>query len=138
MMDVNKHLEKEGLVYKHYTTDIHEFIFTGEGEAGLDHFFDIVKKLLEETPTNKTLRYIVDATNTRGRGTMGELVKRFRKLDVQLGERAAGRTAILHDGSLLLILANTFIDTLAPDKDKTRFFDIKKRHEAVSWLLSEG
>lgn len=136
-MEIIERIEKEGLVYTHYASGFHEFVFTGEGEAGLDHFFEIIKGLLSGTSGDQIIRYVVDATNTRGQGAMGELVRRFRKLEVQLGDRAAGRTAILHNGSLLLTLANTFIDTLAPDKDKTRFFDIKERDKAIQWLLSE-
>jgi len=137
-MDSIERMEKEGLIYTQYQNGIHEFVFTGEGEAGLDHFFDIVKELLEGTTGEDRLRYIVDARQTRGRGAMGQLVRRFRKLEVQLGDRAAGRTAILHNGSLLLTLANTFLDTFAPDKDKTRFFDVKNREEAIQWLLDEA
>lgn len=131
-----KTVKRPGLEYNLLEDGIHEFIFTGEEEGGVDHFFEILKGLLEATPPDTVLRYLVDARNTRRGGGVGELVKRFRKLEVQVGERAAGRTAILHDGSLLLTFANTFIDTLAPSQDRTRFFEYKNRDEALRWLRS--
>ena len=127
-------IEKEGLIYTILEGDIHEFVFTGVGDKGLDDFFDILKDLLKRTPPDTTLRYLVDATKNRGQGAMNQLVRRFRKLEAQIPIRAAGRTAILHDGSLLLTLANTFVDTLAPSKDKSHFFVKSKRDEAIIWL----
>jgi hypothetical protein len=132
-----RRIEKAGLIYTYREDGIHEFAFTGD-DTGLDHFFDILKNLLENTPADKVLRYLVDATNSSGRSSMTELIRRFRKLEAQLPVRAAGRTAIIHDGSLLLTLANTFVDTLAPDKDKTRFFVKTKRHYAIKWLLEQA
>ncbi|MEO1287736.1 MAG: hypothetical protein AAFV93_08200 [Chloroflexota bacterium] len=136
-METMQEIEKTGLIYRHYDNDIHEFIFTDDGEGGLDHFFEIVKSLLQDAPVDSTLRYIVDIQQSNGQSAMAGLVRRFRKLEAQLGERAAGRTVILHNGLVLLTLANTFLDTLAPSKDKTRFFTITERERAISWLLHE-
>lgn len=133
---------RPGLRYEHRSDGIHEFVFTGDDadNSGLDHFFEVLRDLLERTPPNETLRYIVDASQGKQqlRPPIAELVRRFRKLEAQLPERAAGRTALLHDGSVLLTLANTIIDTLAPDKDKTRFFTVDRREQAIRWLLSEA
>lgn len=127
-------IEKEGVIYTVLEGDIHEFVFTGVGDKGQDEFFEILKDLLKRTPPENTLRYLVDATKNKGRGSMNELVRRFRKLEAQMPIRAAGRTAILHEGNLLLTLANTFVDTLAPSKDKSHFFEKSKRDEAIKWL----
>lgn len=135
-MTDNNRIEREGITYTHLEDDIHEFVFTGDSEKGLDEFFELLADLLKKTPSDATLRYIVDATKTKGRGSMNELVRRFRKLEAQFPMRAAGRTAILHDGSLLLTLANTFVDTLAPNKDRTHFFEKSKREAAIEWLKS--
>lgn len=130
----NPRIEREGVIYTLLDGDIHEFVFTGQGDKGLDEFFELLVDLLKKTPSDATLRYLVDATKSKGRGSMNELVRRFRKLESQFPIRAAGRTAILHDGSLLLTLANTFVDTLAPNKDKSHFFEKSKREDALKWL----
>lgn len=130
-------VDEQGCIYLQHENGIHEFIFTGEG--GLDKFFDILVKIISEAPTDSTLRYIVDNSRTipGGKSTMSELVKRFQKLERRFPERARGRTAILHGPNLLLNFANTFISALAPGQDKTRFFRVEKRDEAIEWLLSD-
>jgi hypothetical protein len=67
---------------------------------------------------------------------MSDLVKRFRRLQIDIPQRAAGRTAIVHDGSIMLTLVNTFLDTLAPAQDKARFFNQTERDRAIHWLKS--
>jgi hypothetical protein len=37
----------------------------------------------------------------------------------------------------MLTLANTFLDTLSPNKDKAHFFRETERHKAVQWLLQD-
>ncbi len=129
--------KNKGCHYNKLTSGVHEFIFTGEGEDGLDYFFDTLTGIIAEAPMNTTLRYLVDVTPLDGRGSLAELVKRFRKLEAQFPERAKGRTAIIHNPNLLITFVNTFITTLAPGQDKTRFFVNTKREEALNWVLSD-
>ncbi|MEL6527927.1 MAG: hypothetical protein AAFQ07_19675, partial [Chloroflexota bacterium] len=117
-------------------SEIHEFVFTGGSDAGLENFFEIARDLLDASKPEDTMRYIIDTTQSTTNNQMGKLVRGFRKLEAQVGERAAGRTVILHDGSVLLSLADTFLSTLAPAKDKTRFFTADERESAIAWLLS--
>lgn len=131
---------EKGCLYTLHDNGVHEFVFTGKGETGVDEFFEQLEAILRDTPTDETLRYIVDSTQAGGKSPMSELVRRFRKLEARIPQttRAAGRTAIIHDGSVLLTLANTFVNTLAPGKDKTRFFTDKERDSAWQWVLADS
>jgi len=132
-----KVVERPGVTYTHDDNDIHTFVFTNDSEHGLDEFFVLLRDLLRHTSSAHTLRYLVDVSQSDGRAPIGELVQRFRQLEAQIPDRAAGRAAILHNASLMLTLANTIIDTFAPTQDKTRFFEARKRDEAYDWLLSD-
>ena len=127
-------IEKPGIIYTHRDDDVHEFIFTGESEQSLDNFFNILKDLLSVTPPEATLRYLVDATTSTGRGAMTELIRRFRKLEVLFPVRATGRTAILHDDSIMLTLSNTLLDTFTPGNDRAHLFRRTEKHRAEQWL----
>lgn len=126
-----------GCIYEKLDNGIHKFIFTGKGEDGMDVFFTILEGILRSTPTDTTLRYIVDNTRSGKQGSMMELVRRFRKLESRIPERAAGRTAIIHNPDILITLADTFVSTLAPSKDKTRFFTPDRMGDAIKWVLSD-
>lgn len=129
--------EVRGCRYQQLPSGIHEFVFTGEGTDGLDYFFEKLSSIIAHAPSDSTLRYLVDVSPLDGRGSLAELVKRFRKLEATFPERAKGRTAIIHNPNLLITFVNTFIATLAPGRDKTRFFVNSKRDEAISWVLSD-
>ena len=127
-------IEKPGVNYIQRDDAIHEFVFTGESDDALDHFFEILRQLLKESTSDDIYCYLVDVTRSAGQAPMSDLVKRFRRLQIDIPERAAGRTAIVHDGSIMLTLANTFLDTLAPAQDKARFFRQNERERAIQWL----
>ncbi len=127
-------IEKPGVRYIQRDDAIYEFVFTGKSDNALDHFFEILRQLLKESDPDEVYCYLVDVTRSAGQAPMSDLVKRFRRLQIEIPERAAGRTAIVHDGSIMLTLVNTFLDTLAPAQDKARFFKQNERERAITWL----
>lgn len=127
---------KRGCIYRLRDDGIHEFSFTGEGDHSVDEFFEQLEQVLAETdPQTPLLRYLVRLPTVQGKAPLTELAKRFRKLDVALPKRPNGRTAILHQGDLLLTLMNTVISALAPQRDKTQFFKHEREADAITWLL---
>lgn len=127
-----------GLRYQVLDADIHEFTFLPDGDdAVLDAFFETLVTIIEAAAPDDILRYIVDVSQTTDYGGMGELIKRFRQLEAQYPNRAAGRTAIIHNSISILSVASTLIDTLAPRKDRTRFFKQEQRDDALAWLLQQ-
>lgn len=128
-----------GCLYRLRPDGIHEFTFTGEGARGGDEFFEQLTQVLATAdPATPVLRYLIRLSQVNNPVPLSELVKRFRQLEVSLPKRPAGRTAILHQGDLLLTLMNAVIQALAPQRDKTRFFHQEEEAEAIAWLLSEG
>jgi hypothetical protein len=128
-----------GCIYQLRSDGIHEFTFTGEGDTASDEFFDQLSRILAEAdPATPVLRYLVRLSQVKTQVSLSELAKRFRKLEIALPKRPPGRTAILHQGDLLLTLMNTVIQALAPERDKTRFFKHQEEAEAIAWLLAEG
>jgi hypothetical protein len=124
------------LYYQQRPDGIHEFLFTGRGN-GMDEFFAILTDILQAAPRRQPLYYLVDVTHGGKFAPIAELVKRFRRLQVQIPERAPGRTAIIHAPGVLLTLANMLIDTLAPGEDRTRFFTPDQREQALAWLAAQ-
>jgi len=128
-----------GCWYQLRPDGIHEFTFTGQGDNPTDEFFDQLTQVLADAdPQTPVLRYLVRLPLVKGQAPLSELARRFRKLEVALPKRPPGRTAILHQGDLLLTLMNTVIQSLAPDRDKTRFFKHEAEDEAIAWLLNEA
>ncbi len=126
-----------GCVYELTEQGIHKFTFTGKGEKGLDEFFELVKPVLQDSGPEMTLRYIVDTTQGKGKVSMVELAKRFRKLEIEVGPRGKGRTAIIHSRNIFLSMANMFISNFAPNQDQTKFFKDDELDEATAWVLSD-
>ncbi len=122
-----------GLIYEHSADGVHKFKFVGEG--GIDRFFEIVEEILSTSPVDTTLRYIVELDESNNTG-MRDLVRRFSKLEQQIGDRAPGRTAIIHKGDVFTMLANTFLN-LAPREDKTQFFKYEEYDKAMAWVLRD-
>lgn len=122
-----------GLLYEISSEGVHIFKFVGEG--GIDHFFEIVEDILSTSPTETTLRYIVQLDESNNTG-MRDLVRRFGKLQAKIPIRAPGRTAIVHKGDVFLMLANTFLN-LAPNQDKSQFFKHEEYHKAMTWVLRD-
>lgn len=122
-----------GLIYNQSPDGIHVFKFVGDG--GIDRFFEILENILKTSPTDTTLRYIVELDESNNTG-MRDLVKRFGKLQRKVPVRAPGRTAIVHKGDVFTMLANTFLN-LAPRDDQAKFFQHDEYDEAVAWVLLE-
>ena len=123
------------LEYELSPEGIHIFKFLPDSDDGLDEFFEIIEHILKTSPTNQTLRYIVEleqSNNTK----MRDLVKQFGKLQSRVPIRAPGRTAIVHRGDLFLMLANTFLN-LAPRQDKAQFFKYEDYDKAKAWVLQD-
>lgn len=130
------HTTMTGCKYHYLPQGIHEFVFTGEGNTGMDEFFAKLEEILTTTPHDQTLRYIVDTTHSKGQASIREMISRFKKLEAKITRRARGRTAILHTTNVLVSLADLMISTFAPGQDKTRFFNIDQRDDAIKWLLN--
>ncbi|RMG81078.1 MAG: hypothetical protein D6712_16975 [Chloroflexi bacterium] len=128
--------EFPGMTYTLWENGIHEFAFNPETDGEGDYFFPLLTDILRNTDPEGVNLYIIDSRHAEGNVSMRNLVRRFRQLDVQIPHRAAGRTAVLQPPSLMVQLADLLVSTLAPGKDKTRFFG-DKRDEAVAWLLEE-
>jgi hypothetical protein len=102
----------------------------------MDEFFEQLTHILTSaSPDTPVLRYIVNLSTDDGQANVNELVRRFRRLEVALPQRPPGRTAILHNGNLLLTLMGTLVNTLAPQRDKTNFFRRDQYEEALAWVL---
>lgn len=126
-----------GCLYEYTEDNIHQFTFTGKSERALDEFFEQLTDVLTKAdPHTPVLRYLVNLSDANGQAPINELVKRFRRLEVALPQRPPGRTAIVYRGELLLTLMNTLIGTLAPQRDKTRFFKTHECDKARAWVLS--
>ncbi len=127
-----------GCTYALLPNGVHTFTFTGRSPTALDEFFAILTELLATAdPRTPVLRYIVDVTDASGQAPINEMVRRFQRLETALPQRPRGRTAIIHQGNIFLTLANTLISTLAPAGDKTRFFTLQEREEAMRWVLGD-
>ncbi len=122
-----------GLLYETSPEGVHIFKFVGEN--GIDKFFEIVEEILSTSPTETTLRYIVQLDESNNTG-MRDLVRRFGKLQAKIPIRAPGRTAIVHKGDVFLMLANTFLN-LAPNQDKSQFFKHEDYDKAMAWVLRD-
>lgn len=125
---------EKGCLYHHREDGIHEFIFTGKGENGLDEFFEQVEYIFNMYKDQEILRYYVDATRADGNSSMVKMMRRFRELEARYPARPSGRTALVHKPNALVTLGGTFIDTFAPNRDKTRLFSRGKEDKALEWL----
>jgi hypothetical protein len=125
--------------YEWLSQGVHSFYFTPDGHSGLDDFFARLTEILATAPPHtRRLRYLVDvSTAGEGEAPFHELVRRFRELEIALPQRPPGRTALIAASSRLLNLANALITTLAPQKDRTRFFSPGQREAALEWLLRD-
>ncbi len=128
----------QGCVYTHLDNGIHEFVFSDADKASVDFFFDKLAEILRTTPKTGTARYILDVTQTGRDISLTGMVQRFRKLDFQIPERARGRTAVLHIPGITYSFIDGLVRALAPGQDKTRFFPVDKRAEAIAWALSDN
>lgn len=124
-----------GCQYTVLENGIHKFVFTGVGTTGLDELFGHLKALWAQHSSNETLRYIVDTTNSNGQASMVQLLRRFQELDRSMSDRPNGRTAIIHNPDGLVSLADSFVRTFAPKRDRSRFFENGQEEKAVQWLL---
>lgn len=126
-----------GCLYQQLDNGIHEFVFTGEGNTGLDEMFDVLEGIMGNSTPDDTLCYIVDSTRSKSDTSLKRMVGRFRDLQLKVPLRGKGRTAILHQGGLMVTLGEMMISALAPKEDKTRFFKPQDRDKAIEWLLSQ-
>lgn len=125
---------EKGCLYHLRDDGIHQFIFTGRGEHGLDEFFEQVELIFNTYADAPLLKYYVDATRAQGNSSMVNMMRRFRELEARYPERPDGRTALIHKPNALVTLGATFIDTFAPNRDKTRLFPQGKEDKALEWL----
>ncbi len=137
MMTEAQGTHARGCIYQQLDNGIHEFVFTGEGDTGLDEMFAVLEVIMGNSTPDDTLRYIVDSTRSRDDTSLKRMVGRFRDLQQKVPLRGKGRTAILHKGGLLVTLGDMMISALAPKEDKTRFFKPDERDKAIEWLLSQ-
>lgn len=129
--------EKIGCQYSLLDNGIHKFVFTGIGKTGLDDLFEYLHELWSQHSSDETLRYIVDTTQSNGQASMVQLLRRFQQLDKSLTDRPNGRTAIIHNPDALVTLADSFVRTFAPKRDKSRFFQNGEEEKAIQWLLEQ-
>ncbi len=129
--------EKIGCQYSLLDNGIHKFVFTGIGETGLDDLFEYLHELWSQHSSDETLRYIVDTTQSNGQASMVQLLRRFQQLDKSITDRPNGRTAIIHNPDGLVTLADSFVRTFAPKRDKSRFFQNGEEEKAIQWLLEQ-
>lgn len=128
--------DARGCIYELLPQGVHVFSFTGK-QTGMDEFFEQLTNILTSAPPDTpVLRYIVSLATDDGQANVNELVRRFRRLEVALPQRPPGRTAILHNGNLLLTLMGTLVNTLAPQRDQTRFFKREQYDDALAWVLA--
>jgi hypothetical protein len=78
----------------------------------------------------------LDVTRSNRDISLTGMVQRFRKLEFQIPQRARGCTAVLHTPGFTYSFIDGVVRVLAPGHDKTRFFAVDKRDEAITWLLS--
>lgn len=125
--------------YEWMPEGVHSFHFSADGRSGLDDFFARLTEILANAPAHThRLRYLVDVSGAgEGEVPFHELVRRFRELEIALPQRPPGRTALIVANSRLLSLANALIATLAPQKDRTRFFSPQRRASALEWVLRD-
>jgi hypothetical protein len=125
--------------YEWMPEGVHSFYFSPDGRSGLDDFFARLTEILANAPAHtRRLRYLVDVSDAgEGEAPFHELVRRFRELEIALPQRPPGRTALIVANSRLLSLANALIATLAPQKDRTRFFSPERREAALEWVLRD-
>ncbi len=137
--------------YEWMPEGVHSFYFSPDGRSGLDDFFARLTEILANAPAHtRRLRYLVDVSDAgEGEAPFHELVRRFRELEIALPQRPPGRTALIVANSrllsvpaklyiaILLSLANALIATLAPQKDRTRFFSPERREAALEWVLRD-
>ena len=116
-----------GCKYSQLDNDIHKFEFTGVGTTGLDELFGYLQALWSLHSSDETLRYIVDTTNSNGQASMVQLLRRFQELDRNMSDRPNGRTAIVHNPDALVSLADSFVRTFAPKRDRSRFLKKGKK-----------
>jgi len=133
---MNIHKQAVGCEYSILDNGIHQFVFTGKGNSGIDELFAYLSNLWAIHSADETLYYLVDTTHAGGDTSMVQLLDRFRQLERTTDERPAGRTAIIHEPDVLISLADSFIRTFAPRRDKTRFFRSGSEDSAIQWLLS--
>ncbi len=128
---------RPGCEYTQLNNGIHQFVFFRPSKEAIDGFFHDLEHILETTPGTETARYVLDIVHSEGEISLVANVQRFRKLEVAHPRRARGRTVILHKPGLAFAFMDGFIRALAPSRDKTRFFPIDRREEALVWLMSE-
>ncbi len=128
----------QGCTYTHLENGVHEFVFQDADKASVDFFFNTLADILRTTPNTGTARYILDVTQSARDISLSGMVQRFRKLDVQIPVRARGRTAVLHNPGLTYSFIDGLVRALAPGKDKTRFFPVDRRDDAIAWVLSDN
>lgn len=123
--------------YIHLENGVHQFVFYESSKQAIDDFFRDLEHILVSTPHTETARYLIDITQGSREISLTTLVQRFRRLETHFPHRARGRSAILHKPGLMLSVIDSFIRTLAPSRDMTRFFPVERRDDALAWLLAE-
>lgn len=129
--------QKPRCEYTRLENGIHQFVFYESSKQAIDDFFRDLEHILVTTPHTETARYLIDITQGSREISLVALVQRFRRLETHIPHRARGRSAILHKPGLVISAIDSFIRTLAPSRDVTRFFPVERRDDALAWLLAE-
>lgn len=130
-------VDRSGIDYSLLDNGIHQFVFYDSAKATVDAFFQHLEAILTTTPHTEVARYILDVSQGNRDISLVAMTQRFRRLETQLPHRPRGRTAVLHRPAAIMSFFDNLVRTLAPSRDKTRFFPVDKRAEAIAWLLSD-
>jgi hypothetical protein len=114
---------------------IHQFAFAEATRKAWEEFLAQITEIIETRENDDTLRILMDLTV--GTLPLSHVSRTGMAWDRQNKDRPATRAVILHGDNLLLALVDATIKMMRIKNSAMRLMHVKKRDDAIVWLLAD-
>lgn len=125
----------------HYLPDsnIHHVVYQTIGRKAVDVFFVHFEKMLKDTPSDSTIRLIVDNNVKDEPQPLSYMISRLRTIIRQYPKRAAVRVAIVYyKRNPLFAFIDMLFRSMRRGNDRLRYFHHDKWDAMMNWLQANG
>lgn len=128
--------QKVACEFSQHESGICEYTFHKSSRQAVNEFLAQNNKVIVNAEDDQTLLVLIDISPS-GLPPLAYFLSRVREEMKQHPYRLSSRVAILYKDSRLLGLMDNTVRLITNSKDKTRFFKLENRDQALAWLLEE-
>lgn len=118
---------------------VHEFVFLTDERHAIDYFFDTLGAVFECSPKDKTIRYIIDWSQS-GVPSLNYMFLKTKEWGRKYRDVAPGRCLVIFDQKGFMPIGRALAMLIMEDsrgKVEIMMEHVDKRDEALNWLVNQ-